>query len=445
MVVACGMPSTDLTFASRAEHRAWLVSQAALPRGFRCGTAQFEFAPVEVRRRSTMTLTLLALDEPTDAFAAMFTRNAFPGAPIVVGRRRLEGSRLGAVVVNNKVSNVCAPGGIESAERVSAETARLLGFASEEVLPSSTGVIGWRLPEAAMLEHLPAVVATLQTASVLPAADGILTTDLYAKIRRADLGGGSLVGIAKGAGMVEPNLATMLVYLLTDLDLPREELRASLRDAVEDTFHCMSIDSDTSTSDTIALLSSRRVSCPDRGAFHAALRTLCGDLCEDVVRNGEGVHHVLRVRVTGAPDRAFALGVGKSIVRSPLVQCAVCGNDPNVGRLVMAIGKFVGEHSPGLDLAGCRIDMAGHTIFERGAFCLDPAIEVALVAHLRAAELYASVPPADGLTFRPPIAYPPHERAVELTVELGLGSASCTVLGADRSHEYVSENADYRT
>jgi glutamate N-acetyltransferase/amino-acid N-acetyltransferase len=439
------VPSTDLVFPSRDAHRAWLASQAALPLGFRAGAARFDFVPVEVHKPARMTLTLIALDRPTDAFAAMFTKNAFPGAPVIVGRRRLDGARLGAILVNNKVSNVCAPGGVEAAERTSAEAARLLGLRPDEVLPSSTGVIGWRLPEAEMMAALPAAVASLQAASILPAADGIMTTDLYAKVRRVDLAGGSLVGIAKGAGMIEPNLATMLVYLLTDLDVPRDALRAALRDAVDDTFHCMSIDGDTSTSDTIALLSSKRVPCPDRPAFAAALRRLCGDLCEDVVRNGEGVHHVVRVAVKGAPDRALALGVGKAIVRSPLVQCAVCGNDPNVGRLVMAVGKHVGEHRPGLDLGRCRIEMAGRTLFEGGAFRLDPAAEAALVAHLRSAELYASRPPADGLTFRPPIDYPPHERCVEIGVDLGLGDAACTVLGSDRSHEYVSENADYRS
>jgi glutamate N-acetyltransferase/amino-acid N-acetyltransferase len=439
------MPTTDLAFANRDDHRDWLAAQAALPQGFRVGAARFEFVPAEVHKPSKMTLTLLALDEPTDAFAAMFTKNAFPGAPVIVGRERLASGRLGAILVNNKVSNVCAPGGVEAAKRISAEAARLLGLAPDEVLPSSTGVIGWRLPEAAMLEHLPDVVAALQGTSVLPAADGIVTTDLYAKIRRVELAGGSIVGIAKGAGMIEPNLATMLVYLLTDLDVPRDELRAALADAVDETFHCMSIDGDTSTSDTIALVSSKRVPCPDRAAFRAALRSLCADLTEDVVRNGEGVHHVVRVRVTGAPDRAFALGVGKAILRSPLVQCAICGNDPNVGRLVAAIGKHVGAEAPGTDLARCRIEMAGRTIFAEGAFRLDAATEAALVAHLREAELYASVPPGDGLTFRPPVAYPPHERAVEIAVDLGLGAGAATVLGSDRSHEYISENADYRS
>lgn len=433
-----------LTFSSRDEHRAWLASQSALPRGFRVGSARFEFVPVEVHKPSAMTLTLVALDRPTDSFAAMFTRNAFPGAPVLLGRKRLAGPSLGAIVVNNKISNVCAPDGERASERVCEAVGEALGLRPDEVLPSSTGVIGWRLPVDAMVGAVPRALAALQSESVLPAAEGIVTTDLYPKVRRASVGDGAIVGIAKGAGMIEPDLATMLVYVLTDCDIARDDLRAALRDAVEGSFNCMSIDSDTSTSDTIAALSSKRVRA-DLEEFRAALARVCAELTEDVVRNGEGVHHVLRVTVKGAPERNFARAVGKSIVNSPLFQCAVCGNDPNVGRLVMAIGKYVGSHTQGADLSRCAISMGGRVIFSRGAFALDHETERALVEHMKSAELYASVAPEDGLTFRPPVRYPPHERAVEITVDLGLGHGECTVLGADRTHEYISENADYRT
>ena len=439
------MPSTQLEFSSQEEHLAWLRSEATLPRGFRVGTASFEFVPVEVHKPSRMNLTLIALDEPSDAFAAMFTRNAFPGAPVIVGRARLSEPRLGAIVVNNKISNVCAPDGVATAERVCQAAARLLGMSPSEVLPSSTGVIGWQLPANAMIDALPRAFEKLGQGDALTAAQGIMTTDLYPKVRARKVGKGRIVGIAKGAGMIEPNLATMLVYLMTDCELPRESLRAALRDAVEDSFHDMSIDSDTSTSDTIALLSSKRAGPVDEAEFRAALTGLCRDLTEDVVRNGEGVHHVMRVVVRGAPDKAIARGVGKSIVNSPLVQCAVCGNDPNVGRLVMAIGKYMGALGASYDLGRTRVSMGGETLLVDGVFRLDPTREQALVAHLKAAELYASAPPPDGLNFVPPAAFPRHERAVEIEVDLGLGQASATVLGADRSHEYITENADYRS
>jgi glutamate N-acetyltransferase/amino-acid N-acetyltransferase len=439
------MSSTQLTFESREAHQAWLRAQSALPRGFRVGTARFEFTPVEVPKPAKMTLTLIVLDSPTRSFGAMFTRNAFPGAPVLVGRSRLDEPALGAIVVNNKISNVCAPHGVETAERICAEVGRALGIDPKQVLPSSTGVIGWQLPSDAIRRNVPTAQAALQSQSILPAAEGICTTDLYPKVRRASVGQGSIVGIAKGAGMIEPNLATMLVYILTDLDVTREELRSALREAVDQSFNCMSIDSDTSTSDTVAALSSCRVACPDLAAFRAGLAQVCRDLTEDVVRNGEGVHHVMRVSVSGAPSAELARAIGKSVVNSPLFQCAVAGNDPNVGRLVCAIGKYVGAAAPELDLAHTRLTMGGVEIMKGGVFCLNPEKERQLVAHLKGAELYASVPPADGLTFRPPVSYPPHERSVEIGIELGLGRAEAVVLGADRTHEYISENADYRS
>jgi glutamate N-acetyltransferase/amino-acid N-acetyltransferase len=431
-------------FQSRAAHRAWLESQAALPEGFRAGTTAFEFLPVEAPKPGRMRLTLLALDRPTPAFAARFTRNAFPGAPVIVGRARLGAPTLGALVVNTKVSNVCAPGGVEAAERVAAEAARLLGLAPEQVLPSSTGVIGWQLPVERMIAALPDAAASLQPHTVLPAAEAILTTDLYPKVRRAAVGEGSLVGIAKGAGMVEPNLATMLVFLLTDVDVGREPLRAALAGAVDATFNRLSVDSDTSTSDTVVLVSSRRRPAPPPGAFEAALRQVCAALGEDVVRNGEGVHHVIRTVVTGARGEAEAVAFGKAVVNSPLLKAAIAGNDPNVGRLLCAVGKYAGVAGVPLDPARVRMSVGADVVLEGGAMRLDPDKEARLVRHMKAAELYASLPGPDG-AFRPPVDYPPHEGRVEIAIDLGLGPASAEVLGADLTHEYVTENADYRS
>ncbi len=440
------MPSTDLTFATRDAHRAWLASQAQLPRGFRVGVARFAFTPAEAPKPAKMAITVIATERPSPAFAALFTRNAFPGAPVVIGRSRLQQPTLGAIVVNNKISNVCAPGGVADSEALCAEAGRLLGIPATAVLPSSTGVIGWKLPVSQMLPALPDAVAALSDAQgILPAAEGICTTDLYPKIRRADLPQGSIVGIAKGAGMIEPNLATMLVYILTDLDVDRDELRSALAEAVGTTFNRMSIDSDTSTSDTVVAWSSGVGGKPEVAAFRAALRQVCADLTEDVVRNGEGVHHVMRVHIAGTPDATTAVALGKSIVNSPLFQCAVCGNDPNVGRLVCAIGKEAGAHFPGLDLSQLRLAVGGIEVFSDGAFRLDRGKEQAVSAHLKSAELYTSVPPADGLTFCPPVSWPPHERSVVIEVELNAGTVGAEVLGADRTHEYISENADYRS
>ncbi len=442
------MPSTQLTFASAAEHRAWLSTHAALPAGFKIGKTQFEFVPREAPKPSRMTLTLIELDEPTRDFAAVFTRNAFPGAPIIVGRQRLDEAQLRAVLINNKISNVCAAGGVANAERLCAAVASQLGCLSTEVLPSSTGVIGWGLPVEAMEAALPAAIAHRQGESILPAAEGIVTTDLYPKIRSVQLGAGRIVGIAKGAGMIEPNLATMLVYILTDIAIPRDRLRAMLKRCVGQSFNRISIDSDTSTSDTVAILSSGRVSGIAEEAFEAALRTVCQDLAEDVVRNGEGVRHVIRVQVKRAPNETVASGLGKAIVNAPLFKCAVAGNDANVGRLIQAIGKWLGASPTGADQVAppshLRLTMGGIEIFADGVFRLDPTKETALTEHLRAAELYASAPTSAG-EYAPTITYPPHERCVEIEVDLAQGDAAATVFGGDLTHEYVSENADYRS
>jgi glutamate N-acetyltransferase / amino-acid N-acetyltransferase len=436
--------STQLRFSSREEHRAWLAGQAALPRGFRVGTTSFAFTPAEVAKPARMTLTLIALDRPTPDFAALFTRNALVGAPVQIGRRRLEEPALRAIAVNNKISNVGAPDGVGTAERLCAAVAGALGARPTEVLPASTGVIGWQLPIEALVAAAPEAVQALSPGSALPAAEGIMTTDLYPKVRRAEVGGGSIVGLAKGAGMIEPSCATMLVYLLTDLAVPRGDLRDLLPGIVDRTFNAISVDSDTSTSDTVALLASGAAPAPDRAAFARALETVCADLAEDLVRNGEGVHHVLRVRITGAPSEAVARAVGKSVVNSPLVKTAICGNDANVGRILAAIGKPAAGVGAAIDPARLRVAIAGQEVFRAGAFQLSRDKEAALTAHLRETELYASQVPADGV-FVPPVTYPPHERSVDLEIDLGSGAASTQVLGADLSHEYVSENADYRS
>ena len=441
------MASTNLTFASSEAHRAWLSTQAVLPAGFRVGTTRLQFVPAEVPKPAAMNLTMIALDKPTPDFAAVFTRNALPGAPVVIGRSRLNEPTLGAIVINNKISNVRAPDGVAAAERMCASVAGALGMVPGQVLPSSTGVIGWRIPVDAMVAAIPAAAASLGQRVLLDAAQSIMTTDLYPKVRRATVGRGSIVGIAKGAGMIEPNMATMLVYLLTDLEIPRATLRRLLPLAVGPSFNSISIDTDTSTSDTVVLASSGTVPCQgesDEDAFAKALATVCADLAEDVVRNGEGVRHVVRTVVRGAPSQPLAQALGKAVINAPLVKCAMAGNDPNVGRIIMAIGKYVGIHAPEVSLENLRIALGGKTIFERGSFQLDPAVEKQLVQHLKDAELYQSKVPADGV-FHPTVDYPPHERCVELDIDLGCGAASATVLGADLTHEYVSENADYRS
>ena len=465
------------TFSNAAQHTSFLQTQAALPRGFRVSShVGLPFTPQEApHMRAKMNLSLIVPDVPTPHFTAVFTKNAFPGAPVHIGRSLLSSPRLGAIVINNKVSNVCPRGGgLDDAARVCAAVAATLALpADAAVLPCSTGVIGWRLPVDQMVHAMPAATAGLQSESIMPVARGIMTTDLYPKIRAESVCGGRIVGIAKGAGMIEPNMATMLSYILTDVAVPRDVLRAMLPRVVDPSFNSISVDSDMSTSDTVVLASSAVVQPPattTAGSIHwlrefeAALRRVCVRLAGDVVRNGEGVRHVMRVAVSGAPSREAARGVGKAIVNSPLFKCAVTGDDPNVGRVVAAVGRYVSVALPGVSLDRCRISIGGRLIFEHGQFRLDAESEAFIVSHMRAASLYDSSPtvdvdPATGrlkpgassVHYAPPVRFPRHERCVEISVELGASTSdsnrnsSAVVYGADLSHEYVAENADYRS
>lgn len=440
------MATNDPLFSSADDHLRWLAQQAALPQGWSVATGTCPFTPPESGKPARTTLTLLVPDTPTPAFAGVFTSNAFPGAPITVGRTRLMEPLCGGVVINNKVSNVCAPEGITRAEQVCAAVATALGRPASQIIPSSTGVIGWRLPAEELSALAPTVVQDLQSESILPAAQGIMTTDCYPKVRRVRLPGGAcIVGIAKGAGMVEPNMATMLVYLLTDAVVEREQLRAALQAAVAPSFNAISIDSDQSTSDTVLAISSQMIAGVSSDSLRQGLRQLCMELAEDVVRNGEGVRHVQRVAVRGAASDAMAKAVGKSVINAPLWKTALAGNDPNVGRLLMAVGKELGNHYPDFPADALRMHIGEEEIFAEGCFQLDPQREQRLQRYFQHCQLYPAQPATDGITFTPPIAYPPHPRVVEISIDLGHGTGAFAVIGGDLTHEYITENADYRS
>jgi glutamate N-acetyltransferase/amino-acid N-acetyltransferase len=219
--------SPPFKFESSQEYYAYLnAHHARLPWGFSVGSAQFNFTPEEAPHLpASMTMTLIKPHKPTSLFGAVFTQNACPGAPIKIGKTRLQEETLGAILINNKISNVCASGGgVADAQEVCNALANHLEFPSGKmILPSSTGVIGWRLPVDAMIEHMPALLATMQDRTILPAASGIMTTDLYPKVRSADVCGGRIVGIAKGAGMVEPNMVLMRLSISIFLDLDLDE------------------------------------------------------------------------------------------------------------------------------------------------------------------------------------------------------------------------------
>ncbi len=423
-------------FTSQEQYLRYLDSRGGLPEGFRVGTGELAFFPRErsLQTPLPMRLTLILLDEPSGDFAGVYTRNTFPGAPVLIGRQRLDGAQVRGVLINNKISNVRAPRGVEDAEELLSELGRLVGAPAGEFFPASTGIIGWSLPVPEMKAALPALVRGLHGGSCLDAARAVMTTDSYPKLKSLPVGRGTLLGFGKGAGMIEPNMATMLIFLLTDLAIPRDILRRCLSRAVERSFNCISVDGDQSTSDTALLLSSGRKPAVPEEEFQAALDKVCGDLAVEIVRNGEGTAHVIRVRVSGAPSFETAREAGKAVVNSPLVKTAVYGNDPNVGRILSAVGDYAGNRGLRTDPRAVRIRLGGEEIFRDGSFLLDGEKEKRLSAYLTSAMM-----DPEGKKF------PPHDRTVDIDISLGMGDGEALVHGSDLSHEYIRENADYRS
>ncbi len=428
-------------YADRDQYISALAKRAALPEGFRVSTAHLDFYPAErqVAAPLPMNLSLIVAEEPTELFAGCFTRNRFAGWPVVIGRERLAGRRLAGILVNNKISNVNTAGGREDAERLLSSLATLTSVKPEELVAASTGIIGWKLPVDDMVEALPRLVGGLKRGSYLPVAEAIMTTDAFPKVRCAavglrDGGEGRVVGVAKGAGMIEPNMATLLVFLLTDVEASRDDLRRDLSRAVTDTFNRISVDSDQSTSDTVLLLSSAKKGPARPGALAAAIRDVCAALAEDVVRNGEGTQHVMRVTVSGRLGQQQALGAAKAVVNSPLVKTAVFGNDPNVGRVLSALGDYFGNHDIAVGPGELSFAIGGVQVYTGGSFALDPEAEDRLSRYMKECQHTSG-----------DRGYPEHERSVEIEITVGRGDTRVAAIGSDLSYGYVKENADYRS
>jgi glutamate N-acetyltransferase/amino-acid N-acetyltransferase len=311
------------------------------------------------------------------------------------------------------VSNVATgAAGVENARRMAAAAAAELGTSADRVLVSSTGVIGVRLPIEKIEAGLPGMAAELQD-DPLVGAEGIMTTDSYAKALSTSVGEATITWVAKGSGMIEPNMATMLAYVFTDAALDAATLDRLLRRAVTSSFNMLSVDGDTSTSDTCAILANGLAGAVDEGAFFDALLAGSVAVTEMLARDGEGAEHLLRVRVRGAVDDVEARRVAKSVVNSPLVKTMVHGADPNVGRLLMAVGKcFDCTIRP----AATDAWINGHQVVRGGARVdFDDAV-------VRAA---LSV------------------EVVDLEIALGVGAGEAVAYGCDLTSGYVQETAAY--
>lgn len=368
----------------------------------------------------------------------------FPGSPIIVGRSRLASRKpIQTLVINNKVSNVCAAGdGVGNAELVCESVAKALNLpgGAESVLPSSTGVIGWRLPAKELAEEVvPAAINNLQIESAFNAARDIMTTDRYPKLRSKSLSNGArIIGIAKGAGMIEPNMATMLSYIMTDAIVPKDVLQSMLEDAVNKSFNSISVDGDESTSDTAVIISSNKVAMEGDDIladFKSALSDICRGLASDLVRNGEGTGHVMQVDISNFPGSDLeARRLGRHVVNSPLFKCAVSGNDPNTGRLAGAVGSFMGKFKPDEEVNKMTMTLGGRTIFSEGQFVLEgDAVELELSDHMKDAE-------QDEVG-----TFPSHQKCVEIGIDFVNGKGRAVVIGSDLTREYIAVNADYRS
>ena len=362
------------------------------------------------------------------AAALLTTRNQVVGAPVLWCRRALPRGygRVRGIVINSGNSNACTgPAGLRDAEDVARRTASCLGATAEEVLVASTGVIGHRLPMAKIHRGIAAAAAALGRNNDVAVLRSIMTTDLREKsaVVRGRIGGVpfTMAGIVKGSGMIAPSLATMIAVVTTDLAVSPAAMHSALVRAARTTFNAVTVDSDTSTSDTVVVLAggaAGNVPVARRSkAFTGlceALEQVCGELARAVVADGEGATKVIRVTVRGARNDAEAEAAAKSVANSPLVKCAVHGGDPNWGRIVMALGKSAAKVEP----EKLSVRIGGATVFARG---------VGGTFDLKKVETHMA------------------GNSVEIECNLGLGRAAFTAWTCDLSKEYVTINADYRT
>jgi glutamate N-acetyltransferase/amino-acid N-acetyltransferase len=394
-----------------------------LPRGF-----SFSAVAAGIKVSGRPDLAMVEVEVASATAAALFTANRVVAAPVEVGRAALlsSGSRVRAVIVNSGNAN-CATGaaGIKVCELICREAGKMLSVPATEIFPSSTGIIGVPLRPEKITSKLLDLLAAKSSSQrgVMAFARAIMTTDTRPKIASARLRLGSkeatILGIAKGAGMIHPQLATMLVYLFTDASASSRELQPLLREACDESLNCISIDGDTSTNDTVLLLANgasgaRIKDSRSRKKFSAALTAVCQSLAEQIISDGEGVEHVIRLFVEQAKSREEALLVARTIAHSLLVKTAWAGADPNWGRILAAIGRCGAP----IDPSRVQIFIGSQKVCRNG------------VAHpFNEKQAHRSL----------------SQKVCDIRVQLGRGQHAVRFLTTDLTAEYVRINADYST
>jgi glutamate N-acetyltransferase / amino-acid N-acetyltransferase len=377
-------------------------------------------------RKKRPDLALIVAEDGANA-AAVFTKNRFQAAPVTLSKASLakSGGRVKAAVINAGCANaITGKEGTDAAKRVRARAAELLGCNLDEIFLASTGVIGVVLPDKKIREALPDSVSRLSATGVDAVSQAILTTDVGPKVAQAtftvDGKRGRIVGIAKGAGMIHPNMATMLGFVTTDAAASPAFLKTALKEAVDESFNVVSVDGDTSTNDTVLLMASGKLgnkeltSAKEAADFQRALTQVCRDLAWMIVRDGEGATRVMEIEVRGAKNDREARLAAHAIGTSPLVKTALHGGDPNWGRILAAVGR-----------SGARFNVKKVSM-SAGPVQLVKDGSPAVYQEKDAAKVFA------------------RER-VPLTINLGSGSGRAVLLASDFGHDYISVNTDYRS
>jgi len=382
-----------------------------LPAGFSCYVANVGV------KDDTDDFVVVASDAMCAA-DGVFTKSRFAGPSVQVSREHLADGRAMAIVIVSKNANVATgPAGLADARELSSGVAERLGCDAADILVASTGVIGRRLPMDRIRTGIAAVPDELPSRTADDAARGIMTTDTVAKVADSTIGTSAarVVGIAKGVGMIEPDMATLITAMFTDAEIDQAVLSTVFRRVIDGTFNCVSIDTDTSTSDTAVVLAGGAAGPVDALDFERALHAVALSLTKQIARDGEGAEKLIEVYVDRARDAAQAKRVAKAIVNSPLVKTAVHGADPNWGRVAMAIGKCSDDTD--IDQERVVIRFGETEVYPRP---LDTADISSLSEYLSGDD-------------------------VLIHVSLGTGDAEATVWGCDLTAGYVRINADYTT
>jgi glutamate N-acetyltransferase/amino-acid N-acetyltransferase len=382
-----------------------------LPLGFRSHVANIGV------KDDTDDFVVIAADRAVPV-AGVFTKSRFAGPSVTLSRAQIADGRAHAVVVISKNANVATgPQGHADAIEVAQRVADRLGCEPTDVVVTSTGVIGRRYPIERIRAGIDALPSALASDDANGPARGMMTTDTVPKLAEAVVAGSTarIVGMAKGVGMIEPDMATHISLLFTDAEIGATDLDAVFRRVVDRTFNCVSVDTDTSTSDSSVIMASGVAGPVDLDSFETALYDVALDLTKQIARDGEGAHSLIEVHVDAARDRDQAKRVAKAIVNSPLVKTAVHGGDPNWGRVAMAIGKCSDDTD--IDQDAVVIRFGDNEVYPR---LLDDDALAGLSSYMRGAD-------------------------VRIHVSLSTGTESATVWGCDLSDDYVRFNADYTT